>query len=204
MHANPLAEPRGSQQYGNPPSPSSAASTSNGTASRNASLDTSALLAKLPKKHEIPSGCVAVNDSNYRLDPYLPPISPDAMSRLKARVDKRRVCNSFHLQRFCEAGDRCEYDHEPLEEDLLLALEALARSQPCPRRGACRLEGCNHGHICQNPDCKHRGGKAYCKLPYLAHLEQLSATRYPPSASKQRKTPNGGTNGGSGSSTTSG
>jgi hypothetical protein len=186
LHVNPAVDPNGTQQHADLPSPSGAPVTDDG------SLEGLALFAKLPKKDDIPRGCVAVNRNGYRLDPYSPPINANVMSRLKARVDKRRVCNSFHLQGVCDAGDRCEYDHEPLEADFLPALEALARSQPCPRRGTCRLEGCTHGHICQNPECKHRGGKAYCKLPYLSHVEELVAASYPPGVSKQRKVISGG------------
>ncbi|KAK4040812.1 hypothetical protein C8A01DRAFT_15374 [Parachaetomium inaequale] len=194
LHGTTLAEPKSSQQYAGLPTPSSPGGRNDNIASL------ASQLSNLPKAHEIPDGCVAVNANNYRLDPYQPPISADVMSRLKARVDKRRVCNSFHLQGACDAGDRCEYDHEPLEPEVLPALLSLARSQPCPRRGGCRLEGCSHGHICQNPECKHRGGKAYCKLPYLSHLEPLGDARFPPSV------PKGGrkTNGGSASSTASG
>ncbi|AEO68290.1 d4bad0f5-b61c-42d7-94dc-d939106025be [Thermothielavioides terrestris] len=152
-------------------------------------LDAAEKLDKLPAKWEIPLGCVAVNKNNYRLDPRLAPVSADVIGRLKARVDKRRVCNSFHLQGSCDSGDRCEYDHEPLEPEFLPALESLARSQPCPRRGACRVEGCTHGHICQNPECKHRGGKAYCKIPYHAHLEDYKAYDFPASISKPRRKP---------------
>ncbi|GAB1317864.1 CCCH zinc finger DNA binding protein [Madurella fahalii] len=141
-------------------------------------------LDRLPRKKEIPPGTIAVNKANYRLDAYLPPVSAETIGRLKARVDKKRVCNSFHLNGYCDAGDRCEYDHEPLEEEFLPALESLARSQPCPRRGGCRLETCTHGHICQCKECKHRGGKVYCKLPYLAHLEDLDVADFVPSVCK--------------------
>jgi len=151
-----------------------------------ASLDAAAL-AQLPKKHEIPAGFVLVNENKHRIDPQLPVIAPEIMNRLKARVDKRRVCNSFHLSGSCDAGDRCGFDHEPLDEDCLPALEVLALSQPCTRRGGCRLDGCTHGHICQNPECKHRGGKAYCRIPVLSHLESLADTRYVPAVPKGGK-----------------
>ena len=185
FHANPPDSPRSNaQQFTDMPSSSSPPLT-NGT-------NTPALVANLPKKHEILPGCVAVNDNGHRLDAYLPPAGPDLITRLKARIDKRRVCNSFQLQGCCDAGDRCEYDHEPLEPELLTPLESLARSQPCPRKGACRLEGCAHGHICQNLECRYRNGKAYCKLPYLAHIESLTAVHYPPSVPKQGRKTNSG------------
>ena len=93
-------------------------------------------------------------------------------------VVARTVCNNFHLFGTCDADDRCEYDHSPLEEETLPALQSLAHSQPCPQRGGCRTETCFHGHICQNLECKNRGGKVFCKIPYLAHLEPMSVARY--------------------------
>ncbi|KAL2151115.1 hypothetical protein VTH82DRAFT_6213 [Thermothelomyces myriococcoides] len=144
-------------------------------------------LSKLPKVEEIPNGFVMVNENNYRLDPGLPVVSADVAHRLQARVKKKQVCNRFHLLRFCEAGDRCEYDHEPLDKDLLPALARLARSQPCSRRGECRLEGCIRGHICQIAECKCRGGKMHCRIPYAAHIEPIIVARYVPSVSPQSR-----------------
>jgi hypothetical protein len=192
-HEGPSNDTRTPLQYTDMPSPLSPASTANDTTSL------ALALATLPRAYGIPEGQVMVNENNYRLDPFLPSVSADVMNRLKARVDKRRVCNNFHLQGVCDAGDRCEYDHEPLDPDVLPALLSLARSQPCPRRGGCRLESCYHGHICHNLECKHRGGKVYCKLPYLSHLEPLNNVRYLPAVSK----PSRKSNSGSTSSTTS-
>ncbi|EGS22366.1 uncharacterized protein CTHT_0018920 [Thermochaetoides thermophila DSM 1495] len=143
------------------------------------------LVADLPRKSDIPPGFVAVNANNYRLDPILPRITPEQQSRLKARIDKRRVCNNYQLSGRCDNGDRCEYDHTPLEEDLKPALECLARSQPCSRRGACRIDGCPHGHICQILDCKFRGGKTYCRLGHLAHGEKLVFDRLVPAIGRK-------------------
>ncbi|KAK4234745.1 hypothetical protein C8A03DRAFT_46988 [Achaetomium macrosporum] len=128
------------------------------------------LFAKLPRKNQIPEGYVTVNQNNHRLDPYLLPVDAGAMKRLKALIRRRKICFAHHLRRSC-AGHRCENDHEPLEPELLPALEALARAKPCPRRGACKYQGCYHGHICQDPDCKDRGGKTHCKITHAAHTE---------------------------------
>ncbi|KAL2260302.1 hypothetical protein VTK26DRAFT_5724 [Humicola hyalothermophila] len=155
-------------QDSDPPSPSSSSK--------------SLVFANLPSKDDIPEGSVAINADNYRLDPYMSPVSPKTMSRLKARVDKRRVCNNYHLTGSCEAGRRCQYDHSPIDDDLLTALEWLARSQPCPRRGACRIASCVHAHICQQAECKHRGGRVLCKIPYFAHLEDLVVEDFVPGA----------------------
>ncbi|KAL2163262.1 hypothetical protein VTH06DRAFT_5318 [Thermothelomyces fergusii] len=185
LHAGPAGElPNGRQSSDHqalPHSPSKLARSAE-------SLDPQ--LFKLPKDDEIPSGCVMVNENNHRLDPSLPVVSADVMDRLLARIKKRQVCNKFHLQGSCEAGDRCEYDHEPLESDLVPALARLARSQPCTRRGECRQDSCTRGHICQNLECRHRGGKLMCKLPYYVHTEPLMVARYVPSVSAQSRQTN--------------
>lgn len=185
LHVDPQrSNPQQFTDLSSPPSPSPSGKAMMRIASP---VDPSIVLANLPKGDNIPDGCVAVNSNNYRLDPYQPPVSPDTISRLKARVDKRRVCNSHHLLGMCEAGDRCEYDHSPLDDEFLPALQWLASSQPCPRRGACRIANCFTGHICQNLECKQRRGKMFCRIPYLAHLEPMAVVSYVPGLQKQRK-----------------
>lgn len=133
----------------------------------------------LPKKSDVPKGYIAVNKNNFRLDPYISQPSPDAVAELRARINKRRICNNFHLNGSCDPWE-CEFDHSPLTPELKSALEALARANPCTRRGSCRKASCTSGHICQVPDCKHRGGRAYCKLPYASHSEDLAFASYVP------------------------
>lgn len=89
---------------------------------------------QLPRREDIPGGHVAVNRSGHRLDNYIPPISLETEFRFKDRFASQRLCNSMHLVGSCN-NPRCEYDHKQLDEDLKPALEALARSMPCPRRG---------------------------------------------------------------------
>ncbi|KAH8905701.1 hypothetical protein BR93DRAFT_959417 [Coniochaeta sp. PMI_546] len=133
----------------------------------------------LPRKEDIPEGHIAVNKNNFRLDPYIAPSSPEAANELRARISRQRICNNFHLNNGACDG-HCGFDHSPLEPELKRALESLARSQPCPKRGACRKASCTYGHICQTPDCRHRGGKAFCKLPYSSHSEDLAVAAYVP------------------------
>lgn len=149
----------------------------------NASLDWREIL-KLPKKEDIPPGHVALNKNEHRLDPYIVPSAPDIISRLRTRVNKQRLCNNYHLKGHCDAGNSCPYNHEPLNAELKRALESLAYTHPCHRRGGCRFETCTSGHICQNQDCKRRGGKANCKMPYLSHNEDFLVARYAPAVSK--------------------
>ncbi|KAI0598572.1 hypothetical protein F4775DRAFT_583729 [Biscogniauxia sp. FL1348] len=135
--------------------------------------------AQLPRKEDIPYGYVALNQNQQRLDPYIPSPTATIMARLKERSAGRKLCNNKHLTDSCHNED-CEYDHDMLEEDLKPALEFLSRSLPCPKREKCRNYFCSQGHICQNPDCKHRGGKskAYCKIPYAIHMADLTFHRF--------------------------
>lgn len=145
---------------------------------------------QLPKKEDIPDGHVAVNRSGHRLDTYNPPVSLEAEVRLKDRSAGQRLCNSKHLLGSCN-NPKCEYDHNQLDEDLKPALETLARSMPCPKRGTCRNARCTHGHVCQKADCKYRGGKSYCKLGYTLHIDDLAVSQYVPYNAISRQQSNG-------------
>ncbi|KAI0485604.1 hypothetical protein F4859DRAFT_471832 [Xylaria cf. heliscus] len=123
---------------------------------------------QLPKKSDIPDGHVAVNKNNHRLDPYVPSPSPVASSRLRELSSVRKFCNSKQLTDSC-SDENCRYEHKPLPEELLPALEWLSRSLPCNSRGSCREQNCVQGHMCQNMECHQRGGKIKCKLPVHAH-----------------------------------
>ncbi|KAH8742600.1 hypothetical protein F5883DRAFT_610290 [Diaporthe sp. PMI_573] len=136
----------------------------NHAASNRSYLQQPDLFAKLPKRDEIPDGHMAVNASQQRLDAYIPVPTSESENRLKLRSSMQRLCNSKHLTGSCP-NPHCEYDHNPLEEDLIPTLEWLARSLPCPRRDKCRNASCTSGHLCQKHDCKHRGGKASADSP---------------------------------------
>ncbi|GAW15744.1 hypothetical protein ANO14919_051630 [Xylariales sp. No.14919] len=133
----------------------------------------------LPKKSDIPDGCVAVNKHLHRLDAYMPAPSSAASSRLRELSSIRKLCNNKQLTNYCP-NENCEYEHTPIPEELLPALEWLSRSLPCTKRGACRSQHCVLGHICQNMECQHRGGKIKCKLPGSAHSVDLVVDQYLP------------------------
>lgn len=136
----------------------------------------------LPKKENIPDGHIPVNKDQHRLDAYVPEPTPEAETRLKERSASHRLCNAKHVAGRCD-NPSCEYDHRPLEEDLKPVLEWLSRSLPCAKRGACRNTGCTSGHICQKgPSCKYRGGKAYCKLGWHCHIDDLTVHQYVPAS----------------------
>ncbi|KAI0016617.1 hypothetical protein F4780DRAFT_758443 [Xylariomycetidae sp. FL0641] len=128
--------------------------------------------SQLPRKKDIPNGYVAINQSQQRLDAYIPTPSSAIMTRLRELSARRNFCNNKQLTDSC-SNENCEYDHNPLPEELLPGLESLSRSMACPKRDRCRNAACVQGHICQNPDCKHRGGKAFCRIPNTLHLTDL-------------------------------
>ncbi|KAI3394921.1 hypothetical protein diail_2093 [Diaporthe ilicicola] len=157
-------------------------------ASNRSYLQQTDLFAQLPKKDEIPDGQVAVNKSNQRLDAYIPVPTPESENRLKLRSSMQRLCNSKHLNGSC-ANPSCEYDHSPLDEDLIPTLESLARSLPCPRRDKCRNAACTSGHLCQKPDCKLRGGKAFCRFGWAMHFDDFTVDRYVSATSNRPAVP---------------
>ncbi|KAI0401164.1 hypothetical protein F4802DRAFT_581463 [Xylaria palmicola] len=134
---------------------------------------------QLPKKSDIPAGHVAVNRNSERLDPYMAPPSLTASSRLRELSGITKFCNNKQLKKVC-LNENCEYEHKPLPEDLLPALEWLSRSLPCSKRGSCRTSSCVLGHICQNMECHYRGGKTKCKLSAYAHEVEFALDLYVP------------------------
>ncbi|KAI0156454.1 hypothetical protein GGR57DRAFT_463470 [Xylariaceae sp. FL1272] len=123
----------------------------------------------LPQKEQIPPGHVALNRDNQRLDPYMSSPTAAAHARLEQLSSVRRFCNSHQLTRSC-TNEGCNYNHEPLPKDLVPVLWWLARSLPCSKKDRCRNPACVLGHVCQYPNCRHRGGKASCRLPQQAHI----------------------------------
>lgn len=111
-------------------------------------------------------GQVPVNRAGQRLDPSIPRPSADAWAAFTRRVQGAKLCNDFHLKGSCPRGDDCEFDHDEVDDNVLLVLRSLARSLPCPRKSACRDAGCVNGHICLKPGCHG------CKLrPFLHGLD---------------------------------
>ncbi|POS77881.1 hypothetical protein DHEL01_v203720 [Diaporthe helianthi] len=167
---------RSSWRNGSEPSDYPSPAKTHVASSRN-DLQQSDLFAKLPKRDEIPDGQVAVNASGQRLDVYIPVPTSESENRLKLRSSMQRLCNAKHLTKYCPNA-QCEYDHNPLEADLIPTLEWLARSLPCTRRDQCRNASCTSGHICQKTDCKLRGGKGFCRFPWSLHFDDLGVDRY--------------------------
>lgn len=132
----------------------------------------------LPREEDVPPGKVPVNKYQQRLDPYIPPASAEERSEFQRRIAKRKLCNNYHLSATCTQGNSCEYDHSAITTITKDCLKYVAQSMPCPRRSTCRSLTCSHGHICQKPDCKFRGGKTFCKLPVQLHTIDMHVDEY--------------------------
>ncbi|KAJ0100722.1 hypothetical protein J7T55_010619 [Diaporthe amygdali] len=158
--------------------------TSHGASSRSY-LQKPHPFAELPRRDEMPDGYVAINRAQQRLDAYMPVPTPESEARLKVRSAVKRLCNTKTLTGSC-TNPHCEYDHGPLDEDLVPTLEWLARSIPCPRREKCRNAACTAGHLCQKPDCKNRGGKVFCRFTWGMHFDDLAVDRYLPAISNRQ------------------
>ncbi|KAJ1328118.1 E3 ubiquitin-protein ligase makorin [Microdochium nivale] len=126
----------------------------------------------LPQKSDIPNGYIAINRDGCRLDPYLEPPSAELIARLRASSEVQKFCNNMQLTGQC-VRPQCPYNHSPISKKMIGALEWLSRSWPCPKRGACRLADCVAGHVCQNTDCKRRGGMKICRIPKSSHDEDM-------------------------------
>ena len=127
----------------------------------------------LPQAEEIPRGQIAVNKNDHRLDAYIPMPSYEDRMAFTARTAVRKICNNHHLRGSCHNGDQCAFDHSTLPPAILNSLQHIVKTHPCPKRGGCRSLTCLHGHICQNPLCKYRGGKLFCKFPWHVHTQEL-------------------------------
>nr|XP_023909127.1 uncharacterized protein LOC112020802 [Quercus suber]POF14840.1 hypothetical protein CFP56_78549 [Quercus suber] len=134
-------------------------------------------------------GYVGINSNGHRIDPYMPPPSKQATADFIRLHSKNHLCNSHNLIGHCEKGSRCKYDHRPISRGVFNMLKRTARSNPCRRKGLCRILHCNSGHICQLPDCHRRGGTVKCKMGPEYHLEdnELKTTGYVKGDAKDRE-----------------
>ncbi|KAH7114862.1 hypothetical protein EDB81DRAFT_821227, partial [Dactylonectria macrodidyma] len=138
-------------------------------------------MSMLPRHIDIPTGFVAININGDRLDPYIPTPSSNTLKRFKAISGPTKLCNKKHLSDSC-FDENCEYDHTPIPGYLKPVLELMARTMPCPQRGACRKLNCIYGHVCQKADCRRRGGKAPCRFPFNMCTGDFEMTNLVPAA----------------------
>ena len=132
----------------------------------------------LPQEDKIPRNQIAVNKHEQRLDPYIQPTSAEEKSAFYARIGIQKLCNNYHLLGHCPNQESCEYDHSPASPAIINCLKHIARNNPCPRQGGCRLLKCVNGHVCQKAECKYRGGKIKCKFGPSPHTQDIDFADY--------------------------
>ncbi|KAK5164277.1 uncharacterized protein LTR77_009971 [Saxophila tyrrhenica] len=132
----------------------------------------------LPRAENIPPGHIPVNKTSHRIDAYIPPISGADKADFNARTARKKLCNHFHINGTCVAGDNCAYDHRPASPEVLNCLKQVVFNNPCPKRGGCRNLGCLYGHLCQKAECKYRGGGVFCKFPGPSHYQSVECVGF--------------------------
>ena len=102
---------------------------------------------------------VACNRHGQRIDQPLPAAQQEDLEVLRNRTKHRHLCNEHQLRGKC-LDQSCKYDHEALDDGVLLALRHIARTQPCEIGPSCRRNECYSGHRCPYMDsgggCKKR------------------------------------------------
>lgn len=97
---------------------------------------------------------IPVNRLGQRIDGPLKQAPQRDEERYQERVKMQKLCNNYFLGGYCFSGDRCIYDHAPIDDGIKLVLQGKARHQSCRDGGACRKKACYMGHRCPfYPDC---------------------------------------------------
>ena len=134
------------------------------------------LLPALPLRNDI-----LRNQKGQRLDARLPDASTVANRAFGSRTQRKKLCNTFHLEGSCRSN-RCQFDHNPTTPDVLLVLLHKAREIPCVVGHGCEAFECCNGHYCQkcvsgfNRD-QHRSYCAFRKVGLKVNDLRLDHTR---------------------------
>ncbi len=96
-----------------------------------------------PQNHLV----VLVNSNGNRYDTLLPRTTPEVLNKLQSRQESsgRKICNRHHLLGYCEHGDNCIFNHDPLNAVELDAQRYRARKQVC--------DSIKGGYLCEDPLC---------------------------------------------------
>lgn len=132
----------------------------------------------LPKHKK--ADLIPVNSTGHRLDIWLPPPSGDDWSAYSVRIAQQgKLCNEYQLKGYCtKGGANCILDHSPIPENIKLVLKHHVHSYPCSRKGDCRREHCEMGHICfldkcnplkRNGACSHHQWRHYHTTDNFTH-----------------------------------
>jgi hypothetical protein len=128
---------------------------------------------------------IPINSTGYRLDIWLPPPSQEDFKAYSARIAQQgKLCNEYQLKGYCtKGGTSCPLDHSPISENIKLVLKHRVHSYPCSRRGSCRREDCNMGHICFLDKCNSSKRNGACKLNNSMHTIDPIPTKWVPAES---------------------
>jgi hypothetical protein len=128
---------------------------------------------------------IPVNSAGHRLDIWLPAASNADYSAYNVRITQQgKLCNEYQLKGYCtKGGTDCILDHNPVPEKIKLVLKHMVRSYPCSRKGNCRREHCNMGHICFLDKCDSSRPKGYCRLNNSMHGIDPIVTEWVPAES---------------------
>lgn len=174
IQSTPFPQPSGS----NTPAPSNPDGCSPGS-SFALSSDARTGQAVAPSKHPslaLPTqkkpNHIPVNSTGHRLDIWLPPPSSEDWQAYNTRIAQQgKLCNEYQLKGYCiKGGPNCILDHSPIPENVKHVLKHMVHSYPCSRKGTCRRENCNMGHICFRDKCDTSKRNGACRLNNLMHV----------------------------------
>lgn len=164
----PLPSPNGSKAGTSTPPP-----TANtwATVGKGGITDKKINIASKPTR---PRKAILLNPEGYRIDGPLARADKDAIENLTHRVEKKKVCNTYHLFGTCDIS-HCPYDHgKRLDTMGQLALRNVCRKRACPQRENCRDIDCIWGHVCPyNERCTYAGD---CYFTYMHDIDTVSLT----------------------------
>ena len=97
---------------------------------------------------------IPVNRNGQRIDTRLKHFSEQDGVRFYDRIGTWKLCNAYFLANNCRNGDRCQFDHNSIDDGIKLVLKHTARQIACKNGAGCRDKNCYFGHHCPfHPDC---------------------------------------------------
>lgn len=156
---------------------------------KTAAMDRTNVSAYLPQ--ESMPGFIPLNRSLQRLDVYVRPPTASEWKAYNTRYQRQKICNAFHVQGNCTTF-ACAFDHSDLEPEAKHVLLYIVKRNPCSKKGDCRKENCDHGHLCQKDGCTGpnggKGAKA-CRFRAALHYpaEQCQLSTWVPAQTGQEE-----------------
>ncbi|KAK3115013.1 hypothetical protein LTR53_006098 [Teratosphaeriaceae sp. CCFEE 6253] len=161
------------------PAPSAESAAANSWASVGKSGANPGTTIDIASKKAPSRSFIHVNVNDERVDLPLPEWDPKANSRFddRVRAQGKRMCNNYHLQGKCNAGEYCDYKHGPtLSPGEQLVLRHKVRNLSCPKDSACWDPKCILGHHCRSgkKDCYYASA---CKFASSHGMDTEPAKR---------------------------